>query len=86
VLVFPNFPIYPIGLFPNPKAGDFLAAITASAFLGAFPPVDFLAVYLVLAPPLSPLVLVTSSRSCSFMPSSSSSFSPSSSSFSSSSP
>jgi hypothetical protein len=33
-----------------PEAGaDFLAALVANYFLGAFAPVDFLAVYLVLA-------------------------------------
>ncbi|CAA7400273.1 unnamed protein product [Spirodela intermedia] len=38
------------GFFTPPVAGaDFLAALVASCFLGAFPPVDFLAVCLVLA-------------------------------------
>jgi hypothetical protein len=84
--ILPNFPIPPIGYAPK----LILAALTASAFLGAFPPIDFLAVYLVLAPPLRPLVFGTSSRSFSSNPASSSSslsssFSSSSSSFSSSS-
>ncbi|RID77007.1 hypothetical protein BRARA_B03952 [Brassica rapa] len=38
------------GFFTPPVAGaDFLAALVASCFLGAFPPVDFLAVCLVRA-------------------------------------
>jgi len=38
------------GFFTPPESGaDFLAALVASYFLGAFAPVDFLAVYLVLA-------------------------------------
>ena len=42
--------LYLCGFFTPPVAGaDFLAALVASCFLGAFPPVDFLAVCLVLA-------------------------------------
>jgi len=38
------------GFFTPPESGaDFLAALVANYFLGAFAPVDFLAVYLVLA-------------------------------------
>jgi len=38
------------GFFTPPVAGaDFLAAFVAKCFLGALAPVDFLAVYLVLA-------------------------------------
>ena len=38
------------GFLTPPVAGaDFLAALVANCFLGAFAPVDFLAVYLVLA-------------------------------------
>ena len=36
-------------LTPPVEGADFLAALVASCFLGAFPPVDFLAVCLVLA-------------------------------------
>ena len=42
--------LYLCGFMTPPVAGaDFLAALVASCFLGAFPPVDFLAVCLVLA-------------------------------------
>ena len=42
--------LYLCGFLTPPVAGaDFLAALVASCFLGAFPPVDFLAVCFVLA-------------------------------------
>ena len=42
--------LYLWGFFTPPVAGaDFLAALVASCFLGAFPPVDLRAVCLVLA-------------------------------------
>ena len=42
--------LYLCGFFTPPVAGaDFLAALVASCFLGAFPPVDLRAVCLVLA-------------------------------------
>ena len=44
------------GFLTPPVAGaDFLAAFDANCFLGAFYPVDFLAVYLVLAILIIPL-------------------------------
>jgi hypothetical protein len=44
------------GFFTPPVAGaDFLAALVASCFLGAFPPVDFLAVCFVRAIEISKL-------------------------------
>jgi hypothetical protein len=46
------------GFFTPPVAGaDFLAAFVASCFLGAFPPVDFLAVCFVRAIEMSELAI-----------------------------
>ena len=51
--------LYLWGFFTPPVAGaDFLAALVASCFLGAFPPVDFLAVCLVRAMVTVQMILI----------------------------